>query len=65
MEHSGCFDEHDLYPLLETLETDVKERPVPVVVVKGTELRPALVQLVPQHAGERHPHVVLGTNPRG
>ena len=59
MEYPRGFDNHDFDPLLEALEAHVVQRPVPVVVVKVAELHPAGLQLAPERAGERHPHVVL------
>ena len=65
MEHPGGLDQHNLNPLGEALEADVEQGPVPVVVVKGAELGPAVVELVPEHPGEGHTHIVLGTDPGG
>ena len=65
VEHPGGFDEHHLDPLLETHETDVVERPVPVVVVKVAEVGAAGANLLPQLSREGHAHVVFGRHPQG
>ena len=64
VEHPGRLDQHDVSPVLEALETDVEQRPVPVVVVEAAELGPARAKLVPQRPREGHAHVVLGGDPR-
>ena len=65
MEHPGGFDEHDLHPFLETHETDVVERPVPVVIVEVAKMVAACVYLAPQFPVQGHPHVVLRADPLG
>ena len=59
MEDPRGFDQHHLDLLLQTHETDVVERPVPVVVVKVAKVGAAGPHLLPQLSGEGHPHVVL------
>ena len=65
MEHPGSFDQHHLDLLLETHETDVIERPVPVVVVKVAKVGAARAHLFPELPREGHAHVVLGRHPQG
>ena len=65
MEHPRGLDQHHLDLLLETHETDVVERPVPVVVVKVAEVGAAGAHLLPQLPREGHAHVVLGGHPQG
>ena len=56
-------DHDDLQPSFETLQADVVEGPVPIVIVKVTEMLCAGVESGPQTPIEGHAHVVLGADP--
>ena len=63
MEYSRLFNHEDCEGFSETVVRDVLERPVPVVVIKLTELSTAAQYLLPLSPSEGHPHVVLGGDP--
>ena len=56
-------DHDDLQPSFETLQADVVEGPVPIVIVKVTEMLCAGVESGPQTPIKGHAHVVLGADP--
>ena len=63
MYHSRSKELQGVQWALQALNTDLVERPVPVVVVKFTEEGRAYMDPIPQLPGEGHSHVVQVGSP--
>ena len=59
MEHPWSFNQHDVKLLLQASHTDMKQRPIPVVIIELAEILGAQMDFVPNLSRKCHSHVMF------